>query len=142
MQSGVQAAATSRKMIWSGRVLSAIPAALVLFGAILKIIKAESVMEGMSQHGIPEYLVVLIGIIELICALVYLIPRTAVLGAILMTALMGGATFTNVRVGDPTYVATIILGVMVWAGLYLRDDRLRALIPLRGQPTVELRKPA
>jgi hypothetical protein len=85
----------------------------------------------MSQHGIPEYLVVLIGIIELICALVYLIPSTAALGAILMTALMGGATFTNLRVGDPSYVMTIILGLMVWAGLYLRDDRLRELVPLR-----------
>ena len=63
--------------------------------------------------------------------MVYLIPRTAVLGAILMTALMGGATFTNIRVGDPNYVTTIILGVMVWAGLYVRDSRLRDLIPVR-----------
>jgi hypothetical protein len=130
MHSGIQNAAGSRK-IWVGRVLSGIPAVLVLFGALLKIIKAQSVIEGMSQHGIPEYLIVLIGIIELICALVYLIPRTAVLGAILMTALMGGATFTNVRMGDPTYLVTILLGVMVWAGLYLRDDRVRSLIPLR-----------
>ncbi len=131
MQSGVQAAAPSRKTLWVGRVLSGIPAALVLFGAVLKIIKAQSVIEGMSQHGIPESLIVLIGIIEFICAVVYLIPSTAVLGAILMTALMGGATFTNVRVGDPTYFTTILLGVMVWAGLYLRDDRVRALVPLR-----------
>ena len=131
MHSAVQSAAGSGKMIWTGRVLSGIAAALVLFGAVLKIIKAQSVITGMSRHGIPEYLIVAIGIIELICALVYLIPSTAVLGAILMTALMGGATFTNVRVGDPTYAMTIILGVMLWAGLYLRDDRLRALIPLR-----------
>ena len=131
MHSGVQVFAGSRKMIWAGRVFSGIPAALVLFGAVLKIVKAQSVIEGMSQHGIPEYLVVLIGIVELICAVVYLIPSTAVLGAILMTALMGGATFTNVRVGDPTYVMTIILGVMIWAGLYFRDPRVRELIPLR-----------
>ncbi len=131
MHPGVQVATGSRKMIWAGRVLSGIPAALVLFGAVLKIIKAGSVIEGMSQHGIPEYLVVLIGIIELICALVYLIPSTAMLGAILMTALMGGATFTNMRVGDPSYVMTVLVGVMVWAGLYLRDERLRALLPLR-----------
>ena len=131
MHSGVQVSAGSRKMIWAGRVFSGIPAALVLFGAVLKIVKAQSVIEDMSQHGIPEYLVVLIGIVELICAVVYLIPSTAVLGAILMTALMGGATFTNVRVGDPTYVMTIILGVMIWAGLYFRDPRVRELIPLR-----------
>jgi hypothetical protein len=131
MQSDIQVAGGSRTRIWAGRVLSGIPAALVLFGAVLKIIKSESVIEGMSQHGIPEHLIVLIGIIELICAIVYLIPSTAVLGAILMTALMGGATFTNVRVGDPTYVVTVILGGMVWAGLYLRDDRVRALLPTR-----------
>jgi uncharacterized membrane protein (UPF0182 family) len=131
MQTAVQVAAGSRTRVWVGRVLSGIPAALVLFGAVLKIIKSQAVIEGMSQHGIAESLIVLIGIIELICAVVYLIPSTAVLGAVLMTALMGGATFTNVRVGDPTYVMTIILGVMVWAGLYFREPRLRELIPLR-----------
>jgi DoxX-like family len=131
MHSGLQVAAGSRKMIWAGRVLTGIPAALVLFGAVLKIIKSQSVIEGMSQHGIPEYLIVLIGVIEFVCAVVYLIPNTAVLGGILMTALMGAATFTNVRVGDPTWIVTITLGVMVWAGLYLRDDRVRALIPRR-----------
>lgn len=131
MQSGVEVAAGSRKRIWVGRVLSGIPALLVLLGAVLKIFKAQSVIEGMSHYGIPEHLIVLIGIIELLCAIFYLIPSTAGLGAILMTALMGGATFTNVRVGDPSYVITVILGVMVWAGLYLRDERLRALFPLR-----------
>lgn len=80
MPSEVQVAAGSRRRIWGGRVLSCIPAALVLFGAVLKIIQAESVVVGMSQHGIPEHQIVLIGIIELICALVYLIPSTAVLG--------------------------------------------------------------
>lgn len=131
MHSSGQLAASPRKTIWAGCVLSGIPAALVLFGAVLKIIKAPSVIEGMSRYGIAENLIVAIGIIELTCALVYLIPRLAVLGAILMTALMGGATFANVRMGDRTYLVTIILGMMVWAGLYLRDDRLRVLIPLR-----------
>jgi hypothetical protein len=131
MHSGAQVAAVSRKMLWTGRVLSGIPAALVLFGAIMKIVKAAPVITGMTQHGIGENLIVLIGVIELACAVVYLIPKTAVLGAILMTALMGGATFTNIRVGDSTYVMNVILGVMVWAGLYVRDSRLRDLIPVR-----------
>jgi DoxX-like family len=85
----------------------------------------------MAQHGIAGHLVVLTGTVELVCAVVYLIPRTAALGAILMTGLLGAATFTNLRVGDPTYVVTVILGVMVWGGLYVRDQRLRELIPLR-----------
>jgi hypothetical protein len=63
---------------------------------------------------------------------VYLIPRASVLGAILMTAYLGGATATNVRVGDSSYMATVVLGVLVWGGLYLRDARLRALLPLRS----------
>ncbi|HEX6503326.1 MAG TPA: DoxX family protein [Terriglobales bacterium] len=131
MQTAAPVAAVSNKTMWVGRVVSLIPAVLVLFGAIMKLIKADAVVVGMAQHGIPEHLVVLTGAIESLCAIVYLIPRTAVLGAILMTALFGGATFTNVRVGDPTWVVTVVLGVMVWAGLYLRDTQLRELIPLR-----------
>ena len=131
MHSGVQHAAVSNKTLWVGRILTGIPAALVLFGAILKIIKAQSVITGMAQHGIGENLIVMIGVVELACSVIYLIPRTAVLGAILMTALFGGATFTNMRVGDPTYVLTILLGVMVWAGLYMRDSRFRELLPFR-----------
>jgi uncharacterized membrane protein (UPF0182 family) len=131
MHSGVEVAAVSKKRLWLGRVLTGIPAGLVLFGAVLKIIKAPSVITGIAQHGINENLIVIIGVVELVCSLVYLIPRTAVLGAILMTALMGGATFTNIRVGDPSYVMTIVLGVIVWAGLYLRDSRLRELVPFR-----------
>ncbi len=131
MPSGAQVAAVPNKMLWAGRVFSAIPAALVLLGAVMKLIKAQSVIEAMRQSGISEHLIVAIGLIELACTLVYLIPSTAVLGAILMTALLGGATFANVRVGNPSYIMTIILGVMVWAGLYLRDLRLRELIPVR-----------
>lgn len=133
MQTAAPVAAVSNKTMWVGRVVSLIPAALVLFGAIMKLIKADAVVVGMAQHGIPEHLVVLTGAIELLCTIVYLIPRTAVLGAILMTALFGGATFTNVRVGDPTWVVTVVLGVMVWGGLFLRDTQLREFIPLRNK---------
>jgi hypothetical protein len=72
-----------------------------------------------------------VGIIELSCVIVYLIPRTAVLGAILMTALFGGATVTNLRVGNPLYIVPVVLGILAWAGLFFRDERVRALIPLR-----------
>jgi hypothetical protein len=76
-------------------------------------------------------LVAPVGILEVICLVVYLIPRTSVLGAILLTGLLGGATVTTLRIGDPTFPMPVVLGMMVWGGLFLRDERLRALIPLR-----------
>jgi hypothetical protein len=81
--------------------------------------------------GFSPGLIVPIGILELACVVVYVIPRTAVLGAILLTGLMGAATVTTLRIGDPTFPMPVILGMLAWGGLYLRDRRLRALIPLR-----------
>ena len=125
-------APVSKKMVWAGRILSALPVLLLLFSGVLKLLKPVSVVEGFAYYGYSENIIVTLGILEIGCTLVYAIPRTAVLGAILMTAYLGGATATNVRVGDPSFVATVVLGVLTWAGLYLRDERLRALIPLRG----------
>jgi hypothetical protein len=89
------------------------------------------VIEGMAHYGYPEHLILYIGMLEVGCTIVYLIPRTAILGAILMTGYLGGATATNVRVGDPSFIGPVLAGVLVWAGLYLRDGRLSALIPAR-----------
>jgi len=119
----------SKPMLWTGRVMSALPILLVLFGSVVKLMKLPGVAQGFDRAGIPLRLMVPVGIIELICVVVYAIPRTAVLGAILMTGLLGAATFANLRFGDPTYPMPTILGMMVWGGLYLRDRRLRALIP-------------
>jgi hypothetical protein len=80
---------------------------------------------------VAERLIVPVGVLEMICVLVYMIPRTALLGAILMTGLLGGATMTNLRAGDPRYPLPIIVGILAWAGLYMRDLRLRELVPLR-----------
>jgi hypothetical protein len=80
---------------------------------------------------VPERLIIPVGIIELVCVIVYVIPQTAVLGAILMTGLLGGATLTNLRIGDPTYPMPVVLGMLAWGGLFLRDVRLRDLIPIR-----------
>jgi hypothetical protein len=134
MQSGTQAAAASKKRLWAGRIISTLPVLLLLFSGALKLMKPAPVVQGFAHFGYPESFILSIGILELACTVVYLIPRTSVLGAILMTGYLGGATATNVRVGDPAFFITIILGVLVWAGLYLRDDRLRALIPLRSLP--------
>ena len=125
------AAATSKKMLWTGRVISAIPVLLMVFSALMKLIKAAPVVEGMPRYGYPESQIVTIGVLELFSCVVYLIPRTAVLGAILMTGYLGGATATNFRVGDPSYILTVLLGVFAWGGLFLRDERVRALIPFR-----------
>jgi DoxX-like protein len=89
------------------------------------------VMQGFAQYGYPARSIPVVGILEVACAIVYLIPRTAVLGAILVTGLLGGAIASNVRINNPAFIAPLILGVLVWGGLYLRDQRLRALIPLR-----------
>ncbi len=120
----------SKKMIWTGRILSAIPIFLLLLSAIMKFMKPAAVIEGFARYGYAEHSIITIGVLELVCILIYAIPRTTILGAILTTAYLGGATATNVRVGDPSWITTAILGVLVWAGLYLRDARLRQLLPL------------
>ena len=90
-------------------------------------------MEGFAHLGLPESLALGLGILELACAVVYVIPQTSVLGAILLTGYLGGATCTHLRVGDPFFMP-VVIGALVWGGLFLRDPRLRALIPLRRQP--------
>lgn len=123
---------SSKKMLWIGRVLTALPALLVLFGAVVKLMQLPSVIEGFQQAGFPPSTVLPVGIIEVCCTVVYLIPRTRFLGAILMTGLLGGAVATNVRIGDPTWILPALCGVLVWGGLFLRDESLRALIPARS----------
>lgn len=118
-------------MVWTGRIMSAIVILLVAFGSVVKLIKVAGVVEGMARAGYPEPLVRPVGVIELICIVVYLIPQTNVLGAILLTGLLGGAAATNFRIGDPSFPLPIVVGMLTWGGLYLRDVRLRELIPLR-----------
>ena len=130
-QPAATVAPVSKKMLWTGRVISAIPVLLMLFSASLKLLKAAPVVQGMPRYGYPESQIVIIGVLEFLSCVIYLIPNTAVLGAILMTGYLGGATATNFRVSDPSYILTILLGVFVWGGLFFRDARLRALIPFR-----------
>ncbi len=132
MQPAAQTAPVSKKQLWAGRIISALPVLLLLFSGVMKLLKPAPVVQGFAHYGYPESLIVVIGILEIACTLVYVIPQTSYLGAILMTAYLGGATASNVRVGDPSYFVTVILGVLVWAGLYLRDPRLRAFLPLRS----------
>lgn len=121
---------TSRKMLWAGRIISFVPALMLLASAIMKLVKHPAVVEGMSQLGYAERLVRGLGVVELACTVLYLIPQTSILGAVLLTGYLGGAMATHVRIGDQ-FITQFLLGVLVWLGLYLRDPRLRALLPLR-----------
>jgi hypothetical protein len=131
MQSGTQTAPVSKKRLWAGRIISTLVVLFLLFDAVAKLMKIAPVLQAFARLGYPESLAVPIGILLLACTAVYVIPRTSVLGAILLTAYLGGATATHVRAGEPFYFP-VVFGVLVWAGLYLREDRLRTLIPLRG----------
>lgn len=125
---------TSKPVLWVGRVLSALPVLMLTFSAVMKFSRSPQVLEGfVGKFGYPEGTLLPIGVVELCCALLYAVPRTSVLGAILVTGYMGGATATHVRVSDPWFMA-VLLGVVAWAGLYLREPRLRALLPLRLKP--------
>jgi hypothetical protein len=123
--------ATSKRMVWAGRIVSALPSLLLLFSGVMKVARPEEVLKGFSDLGYPQELALGIGILELVCTVIYIVPQTAVLGAILLTGYMGGAIATHVRLGEP-FFAQAVFGVLIWLGLYLRDGRLRQLIPLRS----------
>jgi DoxX-like family len=131
MPSATQKVPVSKAMLWAGRGMSAIPVLVVALGAAMKLMKMAAVLEGFAHLGLPERLIVPVGVIEALCVLLYVIPRASILGAILVTGLLGGATIATLRVGDPTFPMPVILGMLAWGGLYLREARLRALIPLR-----------
>jgi hypothetical protein len=120
----------SKHMLWVSYITSTLPVLMLLFSGIMKLIKPPSVMEGFAHLGYDESVALGLGVVELLATLLYIIPRTSVLGAILLTGYLGGATATHLRIGEPFQMA-ILLGVFVWGGLYLRDERLRLLIPLR-----------
>ena len=131
MESDAQSTRVSKKMIWAGRIISAIPVLLLLFSGTMKLARAAFVMDGFKKFGYPEWQVPILGIVEIGCTIIYIIPGTSVLGAILLTGYLGGATATHVRASDPAFVGPIIVGMLVWLGLLLREIRLRPLLPLR-----------
>lgn len=122
---------TSRLAFWAGCVISALPVLMLLMGVTMAFRRPPMVMDGMAKFGYPSSLILPLGIVELACTILYVIPQTAVLGAILLTGYFGGAVATHVRIGDPGYPMAIIMGILVWLGLFLREPRLRELMPLR-----------
>ena len=128
-----QAAPVSNKVLWTGRILSWLPALFLLFGGVMDLVQPPSFMQDAKQMGYPESVFFGLGIALLLSTILYLIPRTAVLGAILLTGYLGGAVATHVRMLDfPHLPGAIVFAVLLWGGLWLRDRRLRALVPLRS----------
>jgi ABC-type transport system involved in cytochrome c biogenesis permease component len=125
------------KRLWTGRIMSGVAVLFLLFDSITKLMRVDAVMKAAANIGYPASTMVPIGLILLVCVVVYLIPRTAVLGAVLLTGYLGGAVATHVRVGDPLMshvLFPIYFGVLIWGGLYLRDLRVHALIARRDPP--------
>lgn len=130
MQSATLTASVPKKWLWAGRIITALTAIFLLFDSSLKLLRLAPAEEATTQLGYPAKLVLAIGIAELVCVVFYLIPRSSIFGAILLTGYLGGATATQVRLENPWCFFPVVLGVLVWGGLFLRDERLRALLPL------------
>lgn len=116
---------------WTGRILSGIPVLFLTFDAILKLIHIAAVTEGSARLGLPDHLAGGLGVLLLACVVLYVVPRTAVLGAVLLTGYLGGAVAMHLRIGDPLASHTffpVYVGVMLWGGLFLRDARVRRAI--------------
>ena len=126
----------SKRALWAGWILSGIPILLLLMDAVGKFVKPEPVVTGTIALGYSESVILPLGIVLLICTILYAVPQTAVLGAILLTGYLGGAVATHVRIGNPVFthmLFPVYLGIMIWLGLYLRDLRLRTLVPFRSK---------
>ncbi len=126
-------APVSRRRFWTGHVLSAFALFFLISGGITKVLQLPVAVEGTIQLGYPGDSLITLGVLELACVLLYLIPRTSLLGAIITTGYLGGAIATHVRIENPLFthiLFPVYLGLLIWGGLYLRDGRLRSLAAL------------
>jgi hypothetical protein len=133
VQSLTQAGPVSKGRLWTGRIISAVVVLFLLFDSITKVMKVRAVMEASTQLGYPANAIFTIGIILLVCTVFYIIPQTAVLGAILLTGYLGGAVAANLRIGSAMFntLFPIVFAALAWTGIFLRESRLGALIPFR-----------
>lgn len=134
MQVDTQHPPVSKAMLLTGYIMSFLPALFLLVDGVMKLVKPAPVVEATVKLGYPENLILGLGIVVLACTVLYLIPRTAVLGAILLTGYLGGAVASHLRAGDDPFpiLFPAVFGAFLWGGLVLRDARLRALLPLRN----------
>jgi hypothetical protein len=125
------AATTSRKRLWAGRILGGVAVLFLLFDATMKLLRLPPAVQGTVELGYPESVILGIGLVQLACVVLYAIPRTAIVGAVLLTGYLGGAIATHVRVGNPIFshvLFPIYVAALVWGALYLRDARVRGLL--------------
>ncbi len=125
----------SKGRLWTGRILSALPVLMLLMSSVMDLMKPDFVVKAMVQQGFPEDVIVPLGIALLICTILFAVPQTAILGAILLTGYLGGAVATHVRAGDELFshiLAPVYFAAIIWVALYLREPRLSALVPLRS----------
>jgi hypothetical protein len=130
----VSAFPVSKGRLWTGRILSTLAVLFLIFDGVTKVIKERHVIEAMTRLAYPESTIVEIGAILLVCTALYVIPQTSVLGAVLLTGYLGGAVEAQLHAGLPLFqiLFPVIFGVVIWAGLFLREERLSALLPLRS----------
>lgn len=128
----VQPGLPSRASTIVGWILGILPVIMLLWSGFMKVTASPQVVKGFAEFGFSQKVIVPLGIVEIACTIIYLIPQTAVLGAILLTGYFGGAICTHLRAGQPVLVVPLLFGILLWLGLFLRDTRLRALIPLRN----------
>jgi hypothetical protein len=135
MQDNAARNGASKGAFWTGWVLSILPSLFLLMGGTMSLMKPPQAVEGTVKMGFSENVMTPLGITVIVCTVLYLFPKTSVLGAILLTGYLGGAVATHVRVGDPMFGKTLVpvyFGIVIWLGLVLRCPRLRALVPLRS----------
>jgi len=135
MQPDSASVPVSKKGLWAGRIMSGLGAAFLLMDGVMKLFKPAVVRDTFSKLGYPESEIIGIGVLLLVCTALYLTPRTSILGAILLTGYLGGAVATHVRVGNPLFSHALFptyIAALLWVGLYLREVRLRALVPLKN----------
>jgi hypothetical protein len=135
MQTATETIAVSNKSVLAGRILSGLAAAFLLFDGVMKLFAPPVVREAFVRLGYPETKILGIGVLLIVCTIIYLIPRASIFGAILLTGYLGGAISTHVRVSDPLFSHVLFpayIAVLLWVGLYLREPRLRTLIPLKN----------
>ncbi len=134
MSSSIENIPISKSKLWTSYALSGIAVLFLIFDTGIKIMRESHAVEGTVQLGYPDSAVVTLGIIEAVCLILYLIPRTSIFGMILMTGYLGGAVATHVRLGNPLFshiLFSVYIAILLWGGLYLREQRLRELIPFR-----------
>jgi hypothetical protein len=134
MSTMTQTAPTSNGMLWTGRILSGLVVLFLLFDGAIKLIPLDVVITTSQELGIPAHLARTLGVLTLAGTLLYAWPRTAVLGAVLLTGYLGGAIYVHVHAASPMFSHTLFgvyLGLLIWGGLWLRDERLRSLFPFR-----------